>query len=163
MLFFLVGFIPTVVLPKATMRTARRLPVKPVVVQGLTVTVLLSGAALLLFYLAPSFVVGITYGAKFLPAAGYIFAYGLAMTFLAGTGVVTTYKIGMHRFGFVAPLATIAIGEVLCIHLLHGSLWDIVTILLIGHTLAFIVCCLRVFEWNPKRSYEGDLSLDAIR
>lgn len=163
MLFFLVGFIPTVVLPKATMRAARRLPVKPVVVQGLTVTVLLSSGALLLFYFAPWFVVGVTYGAKFLPAASYIFVYGLAMTFLAGTGVVTTYKIGMHRFAFVAPLAVIAAGEVLCIHLVHGTLWDIVTILLGGHALAFVLCCSRIFEPSSKRSYEGDLSLDAIR
>lgn len=146
MLFFLVGFIPTVVLPKATAGAARRISVKPIVLQALCATIMLSGAALLAFYFFPKVIIGITYGSKFMGAAPYIFSYGLAMTFLAGTGVVTTYKIGMHRFGFVVPLAIIALGEVLAIHLLHGTLWNIVMILLAGHTLAFAVCCTRFLE-----------------
>jgi O-antigen/teichoic acid export membrane protein len=163
MLFFLVGFIPTVVLPKATTRTAQRLPVKPVLLQGLAATLALSSCALLVFYFYPGLVVGITYGAKFMPAAQYIFVYGLAMTFLAGTGVVTTYKIGMHRFGFVIPLAAIAIGEVLGIHMLHRTLWDVIEILIAGHTLSLILCCLRIFEPSRKRTADGELALNAVR
>src|SRR6185437_15359189 len=135
----------------------------PVLVQGLVATLLLSSGALLLFYLFPSVVVGITYGPKFLPAAGYIFAYGLAMTSLAGTSVVTTYKIGVHRFGYVLPLALVAGAEVALIHVFHKTLWDIVFVLLAGHTLAFALCSLRIFEPTTQLRTKGKMLFDAIR
>lgn len=163
MLFFLVGFIPTVVLPKATTRAAQQLPVKPVLIQGLFATLLLSSGALLVFYLFPSIVIGITYGPKFLPAAGYIFVYGLAMTSLAGTSVVTTYKIGMHRFGYVVPLALVAGAEIAFIHVFHKTLWDIVFVLLAGHTLALALCSLRILEPAPQLHTKGKMLFDAIR
>ncbi len=163
MLFFLVGFIPTVVLPKATTRAAQQLPVKPVLVQGLAATLLLSSGALLLFYFFPGIVIGITYGPKFLPAAAYIFVYGLAMASLAGTGVVTTYKIGMHRFGYVLPLSFVAIGEIACIHVFHKTLWDVVFVLLAGHTLAFALCSLRILEPASQLHSKGKMLFDAIR
>jgi O-antigen/teichoic acid export membrane protein len=163
MLFFLVGFVPTVILPKATTRAAQNRPVKPVLLQGLLATLLLSSGALVAFYVFPKFIVGITYGPKFLPAASYVFVYGLAMAFLAGTSVVTTYKIGMHRFGFVVPLALVAIAEVVGIHAFHNTLWNVIVILLAGHTLAFVVCSLRILEPASYVQSKGKLLFDAIR
>ena len=142
MLLFIVGFIPMLVLPKATHRASHGRAPGTVLLKGLLMTFAFALCGLAVFYVAPQLVVKVTYGAAFLPAARYIFAYGVAMTLLAATNVVVSYKIGLHRYNFVVPLIALAILEPLGIHLFHASLWEVIDVLIAGNALAFGLCMI---------------------
>lgn len=140
MLFFLVGFVPTLVLPKAARRKAAGLQTVSVLWQGLLLTAGLSVLALGAFWLFAPELVRFTYGAAFSPSAEYILPYGVAMALLAATNVVVTYKIGLHRYGFVVPLIIIAIAEPVALHAFHSSLWTVIEVLIVGNAIALASC-----------------------
>jgi O-antigen/teichoic acid export membrane protein len=143
-LLFAIGFVPTVVLPKATARAARgESPVNVLVQAGLAIAVLCA-CGLALLQLAPTFVVRVMSGAAFLAAAPYVFPYGVAMAMLGAVTVVVNYKIGLHRFDFLAPLLAVAVCEVVAIALFHATLTDVVRVVLVGHTLALGTSLYRV-------------------
>lgn len=141
-LFFLVGFVPTLVLPKAARDSLHGRPAGRVLLQGLALTALLAGCGLALFLFVPTLVVRVTYGVAFIPAAPYIFAYGLAMTLLAATAVVVNYKIGLHHFAFVGPLVLVTVAEPVAIQFFHATLWNVIAILIIGNAAALGSCLL---------------------
>jgi O-antigen/teichoic acid export membrane protein len=140
MLFFFVAFVPTLVLPKAARRAAEGLGSGRVLLQGLLLTGALAAAALFCFLEFAPLLVRVTYGAAFLPAAQYVFAYGIAMALLAATNVVVNYKIGLHRYGFVVPLTFIAVAEPVALHAFHASLWSVIDVLIVGNAVALCGC-----------------------
>ena len=142
MLFFVVGFVPALVLPKAAQRAAAGEPARAVLFQGLALTVALAASGLAVFLAAPQFVVRVTYGAAFVGAASYLFKYGLAMSLLGITNVVVTYKIGLHRYNFVWPLVCTAVSEPIAIQYFHTSLWSVINVLLAVNAVALTLCFL---------------------
>lgn len=148
MIFFLVAFIPSVILPKVSARATQGESASTLLLQALGLTALLAGGVLAAFYLFPGAIVRITYGASFVGASHYIFLYGLAMMLLAGVSVVTTYKIGMHRFDFVWVLIAVLAAEIVGISLLHRTLMDVVVVLLCGNAVALAGSSLRL---EPRR------------
>jgi O-antigen/teichoic acid export membrane protein len=143
-LLFLVGFVPTVLLPKATRQAMGGVSPVRVFLQALGLSVLMSSAGLVVYYFFPALVVTTLAGDSFAPAAPYVFGYGFAMVLLAGLSVVVAYKIGIHRFDFLAPLALCAIGEIAGITLRHRSLGDVIWVLVIGNGCALVAAAYRV-------------------
>ena len=143
-LLFLVGFVPTVLLPKATRKALGGASPVGVFLQALGLSIVMSGAGLVVYYFYPALVVTKLAGAAFAPAAPYLFGYGFAMVLLAGLNVVVMYKIGIHRFDFVAPLALCAVGEIVGISLHHNSLWDVISVVIAGNGLALVTAAYRV-------------------
>lgn len=144
MLFFAGGFIPMILLPKAAGRAARGESATLVLRQSLGAACALGFLGLALFFAAPGLVVRVTYGAAFLPAAKYIFAYGVAMTLLALANLVVTYKIGLHRFDFILPLWVVVGLEASAIYLFHASLTGLVAVMIGIGTVALAVCSWRL-------------------
>jgi hypothetical protein len=99
---------------------------------------------LVILHTAPELVIRGVTGARFVAGAGYLFPYATAMTMLATACVLITYRIGTHRFEFVAPLAMVAIGEIVAISLAHASVDQVITVLLLGHAAALAVCLYRL-------------------
>ena len=143
-LLFLVGFLPTVLLPKATRLALGGESSAGVFLQALGLSVAMSGAGLVVYYFFPTLVVTTLAGESFAPAAPYVFSYGLAMVLLAGLNVVVVYKIGIHRFDFVLPLALCAVGEIVGMSVYHRSLTDVIAVLLAGNALALVASSYRV-------------------
>lgn len=158
-LFFLVGFVPTVVLPKATRQALAGESPVGVFVQAVAVIAVMSGAGLVVYYFFPAFVITALAGASFAPAAPYVFAYGFAMVLLAALNVVVMYKIGIHRFDFVVPLAACALGEIVGLSLHHRSLGDVIAILIAGNGIALAASAYRVNA--PLRVRTGVTASDA--
>ncbi len=143
-LLFLVGFIPTILLPKATRQAiGGSSPIK-VFLQALALSAAMSGAGLAFYYFFPALVVTSLAGSSFAPAAPYVFAYAFATVLLAGLNIVVMYKIGIHRFDFVAPLALCAVGEVVGISVHHRSLSDVIVVLIVGNGLALVCAAYKV-------------------
>ncbi|GAC1441871.1 MAG: hypothetical protein NVS2B8_14300 [Vulcanimicrobiaceae bacterium] len=143
-LMFLVGFVPIVLLPKASRLALAGRSAMGVLLQAFAISAAMSGAGLVGYYLFPRFVVTSLAGGAFADAAPYVFSYGIAMVILAGLNVVVAYKIGIHRFDFVVPLAICAIGEVVGIWMRHRTLWDVIFVLIVGNGLALVASSFRL-------------------
>lgn len=143
-LFFIVGFVPLLILPKAAQHAARGSSSRLILAQGVALTALLAGAGLAVFFLAPRAVVTITYGSAFVSAAPYVFKYGAAMSVLGITNVVVNYGVGLHRFNFLLPLLAMAICEPLAISVLHSSLGQVIDVLLAVNAAALGLCLVLV-------------------
>jgi O-antigen/teichoic acid export membrane protein len=154
-LLFVVGFLPTIVLPKATARVARGESPLAILRQATIAIAAFCAAGLAGLYFEPWLALRVMSGTAFLSAAPYVFPYGLAMALLGAVTVVVNYKIGLHRFDFLVPLAAIAVLEVAAISLFHTSLWDVVRIVLAGNTLALGTSLYRVTAVQAMRPQPG--------
>ena len=143
-LLFVASFVPTIVLPKATRQALGGESPVGVFVRALGLIVAISGAGLVVYYFFPAFIITSLAGASFAPAAPYVFSYGIAMVLLAALNVVVTYKIGIHRFDFVVPLAVCAAGELAGIAYRHASLGDVIAVLIVGNGVALAASAWRV-------------------
>lgn len=136
-MLFVVGFMPSIVLPKAVSRASKGQRPTPVLVQALGLSVAISGATLILMFVAPQIVMRVFSGTAYLVGAVYLFRYALAMTFLAGASTVVNYQIALHRFHFVVPLVVAFLGELGVIMLFHSSISAVLTALIIGNGAMF--------------------------
>jgi len=143
-LLFVVGFVPTIVLPKVTARAARGQSPVPVIVQASLCIGVICGGGLLVLAIAPGLVVRLMVGTAYLAAAPLVFPYGCAMTLLGATSAVVAYRVGLHRFDFVTPLFAVVVVEVVAISFLHTSLTQIISILLVSNALALMASLYRM-------------------
>jgi len=151
MLLFAAGFIPTLLVPKVAAALAAGRPGHHYLLDALAVTFLACFAGLTAFAIAPALIVRTLAGAAYLAAAPNLLEYGIAMTFLAATNVLISYKIAAHRFAFVAPLAVVVLLEVGTIWLWHRDIHQILTILIISNAAA-----IAASAWGlPRRNRDA--------
>jgi O-antigen/teichoic acid export membrane protein len=148
-LLFFVAFVPTVLLPKASARALKGESASRILVAAMGVVLAFSGVGLIGYYAFPTLVITTLAGASFAPGAPYVFSYGIAMALLAALNTVVVFKIGIHRFDFVVPLAACAIGELVGISFLHASLSQIIEVLIAGNAVALVVSSYRITA--PRR------------
>ena len=143
-LLFVVGFVPTVLLPKASRQALSGTSPVRILIIAVGVVLGFSSVGLVGYYFLPGFIVTTLAGPSFAPATPYVFFYGVAMVLLAALTTVTTYKIGIHRFDFVLPLAACAVAELVGISVYHRSLTEIIGVLIAGNSLALIASVYRI-------------------
>ncbi len=138
-LFFLVSFVPMVLIPKAVASHSRgENPLHPLR-SALLMVFVLSAGGLIGFALFARLILQLLVGADFLAAAAFLPWYALAMALLATTNVLASYSIALHRFAFSGPLISIALAEITAIFVYHPSLQAVVTILVAGNAVAVAV------------------------
>jgi O-antigen/teichoic acid export membrane protein len=144
---FAVSFIPTVMLPAAIRHSKSGIDPLPLLLKMSGFAVAISAAGLAVCAVAPAFVVAIVAGGAFVAAAPLLLAYAGAMAILGLANLGIAYKIGLHRFEFVIPLAVVAIAEIIGFSVFHRTLTEIVLTLIVGHTMAFVLVSWRI--WVP--------------
>ncbi len=147
-LLFFVAFIPLIVIPKATRVALAGERPGGLLLQALGASLAMSLPGLLFFYIKPELVVTLLAGAAFAAATPYVFAYGVAMVELAVLNVLVSYKIGIHRFDFVLPLALCALGEMIGISFYHAGLAEVIRVLIVGNFVAALAVGWRI--WEPS-------------
>lgn len=144
MLFFLVAFVPTVVLPKASRRAAGGASPLPLLLLSVGSVILLAGSGLFLYFAFPTPVVTLLAGKAFASAAPLVFPYGIATVFLAILNAVVFYKMAIHRFDYLVPLTLVAVAEVAGIALRHDSLAHVIEVLIVANGVALVAALYRV-------------------
>lgn len=144
-LLFLCAFVPTLVVPKGTARASRGASTKRVLFTAAGTSGALLGVTLAIFALWPRFIVTALGGAAFAGAAGYVLPYGIAMAGLALLQVAVYYKISIHRFDFVLPLAAGLLAEAVGIARWHADVAQIVTVLTLLNFITLIGCLYRIY------------------
>jgi O-antigen/teichoic acid export membrane protein len=157
-LLFFVNFVPTIVLPKASARAARGESALPLLAQASVAMICAAVVGLGWIYLFPSLTIAMMAGPAFTAAAPYVFPYGCAMALLAASTIVASYKIGLHQFNFLLPFVVAAVGELIALQFVHKSLSDVIAVILVGHTIAFLGSLFRItaVQRYPERILEGN-------
>ncbi|TAM60082.1 hypothetical protein EPN52_06065 [bacterium] len=140
---YVLGFVPGVVLPKASALHARGEDPSGVLRRALLLTGAISLVGVAVLALAPGLAVRVVAGAKFLPAAHLALPYGVAMMLLAATSIVVTYRVSLHSFGYVIPLLLVAAGEIVAMLLWHASSASLLTILVAANAAGLAVVLLQ--------------------
>jgi O-antigen/teichoic acid export membrane protein len=153
-IMFMVAFAPAVMLPKATDCLARGQSPRRILAQAAAATGALSTLVLALAFVAPSLLVRIMGGNAYLAVTPYVFSYACAMALLGATTLVSTYKIGLHRFGFIPALFAVMAAEITGIGYMHRTIADVVCVLLVGNALAFAATLYRVADPVPTARLE---------
>ncbi|MGP6158867.1 MAG: hypothetical protein ACLPYS_15405 [Vulcanimicrobiaceae bacterium] len=144
MLFWLVGFVPTIVLPRATRLAASGREPLPVLLQAVAVVAVMAGSGLFIFSAFAPLVVTALAGKSFAAAAPLVFPYGIATVLLAALNSVIVYKLGIHRFDFVLPLGIVAVGEIVAVSLYHVTLLRVVETLIGANALGLAAALYRI-------------------
>lgn len=136
LIMFAVGFAPTLLLPKLTEASTNGQSSRRLLLGAAAATIACSGGLLAIYGLAPGLVLHVLVGSKYESASSFVFMYAIAMTALTLTSLVLTSRIAQHRFGFVGPLLFVAGAEAVAIVLHHGSIRDIVSVVLVAQIVA---------------------------
>jgi len=145
-ILFFVGFLPIVVLPHVTARAATGAPTRGVLLQAGAVLIAILAVCLGAFLFAPGAIMAIAAGARYAAGIPYLFAYGSAMALLGCTSFAVAYRIGLHRFSFIVPLVAVTLGELVAIALHHGSIRDVIHVMIVANA-----CALLAVVATPER------------
>lgn len=155
MLLYLVGFIPTVLLPQAADRHARGARTREVLTGSLLTFGIVAAFGLFVFRYFGLTVLHALVGHAFDGAAPLLVTYGLAMVLLALTNALSYYGIATHRLAFTVPLLTSTLGTLAAIIAIHPNLATVVEILVVGNavgTLAVAVALVAQQNTSGRRS-----------
>ena len=143
-MLFVVSFVPSILLPKASAAAARGENARPLILQAAGLTMLFCGVALALFYSFPALALRAVAGIAYIPAAPYLFGYAGAMSLLALSGIVANYQIAMHRYFFVVPCTLACAAEDISILLFHQSITQVIILLVAFNGLILLSCLARM-------------------
>jgi len=135
-MLFVVGFAPTVLLPKATERHARGESSRNALFAMLAMLAVIGAAGLAVFCFAGRLVLHALVGSAFDAALPLLPWYALAMLLLAFSSAMASYGIALHRLSFAVPMLLAAFAEIVAIAVYHPSLAGVVTVVVAANGLA---------------------------
>ncbi len=135
-LLYMVGFVPTVLLPQAADRHARGAQTREVLMTSLAMFAVMAVGGLCVFRFFGMDVLHALVGRAFDGASPLLVTYGFAMVFLALTNALTYYGIATHRLAFTVPLLICTLGTLAAIVFIHPSLGTVVEIMVVGNAVA---------------------------
>ncbi len=109
--------------------------------KSMAITIVLSGTGALLFFLFPGWIMRIIYGARYVEADIVLKYYGIAMLPMALLLVLMNYLIAIKKRVFSYLMIAGAFAEILAVSLYHGSLIQVVIILLV---IGALLCCASI-------------------
>jgi O-antigen/teichoic acid export membrane protein len=147
--FVVIAFVPTIVLPKASVRRSTGRSTQSLLAAALATGGAIVVAALVAVAVAPRLIVSILAGHAFADAAAFALPYVFAVGALALTNVVVMYKVGLHQFDFVVPLAIVAVLEIVSVSIWHATVYQLLLILCIGHAFSLATTLFGVTAAKP--------------
>ena len=149
---YIPGSLVLAMFPIASEQKALNVDGRPLLLKSLLMTLGLSGAVAALFFLAPGWTLGTFFGGRYLPAAGLLKYFGLAMLPMALLLVTFNYMVARGRKSFSYVMLGAAALEVLLIHFHHGTPSSVVGIIAVSGTLPLLAGLARV--WAVRRPSE---------
>lgn len=109
-----------------------------------------SGAIVLAYFVAPSLVIKILFGAKYVRVGPYLGAFGIAMLLLALATVFVNYYLAIHRTSFVYFLTGVVLLQAALIWLFHSSIAQVVLMMIL--TMLVLIVGLIVYYFIVRSS-----------
>jgi O-antigen/teichoic acid export membrane protein len=134
-LFFAVGFVPTVLLPRVTDRFARGERTGNILWIGIGLLAVVALSCGIAMAYGGGLFLHVLVGGAFGGASALLMPYALAMVALALTNLLANYGVATHRHGFVVPICAGTILTLAAIATWHPTLGFVVRTLLAGSVL----------------------------
>ena len=141
-LLYMVGFVPTVLLPQAADRHARGAQTREVLATSLLMFAVIAAAGLFAFRFFGIVVLHALVGRAFDAASPLLVTYGVAMVMLALTNALTYYGIATHRLAFTVPLLICTLGTLAAIVAVHPTLAAVVNVMVAGNAVATVAVAI---------------------
>jgi O-antigen/teichoic acid export membrane protein len=143
-IFVLISFLPTILIPHIAVRSRRGESLGPVLVASAAASALVIVPIGAFSAIAPQLVIRMLAGSHFVAGAPLVLPYVFAAGALAFANVLSAYAVGRHRFGFVPYLWLIAVAEVTVVSVRHAFATQIIEDILVGH----IAVCVMMVIWT---------------
>lgn len=137
------SFLPIILLPDITLRSASGRPDRHVLAATLAIAATISSVLVAACAFGPKLVLTALAGRPFVGAAPLLLPYVLASAGLAIGNLLVVYAIARHKFGFVPYIVIIAVCEIASVTVRHASPMEIVQDILAGH----VAICLAMAIW----------------
>jgi O-antigen/teichoic acid export membrane protein len=132
-LFYFVGFVPTVLIPQATHRHARGERTRKLLWAATAFIAVVCVLGVGFFQLDGALVLHLLSGRAFDAALPLLPTYAGAMAALALGNALGSYGLSTHRLGFAIPLLVTMLGTIAVIAFIHPTLQAVASELLIGN------------------------------
>lgn len=149
-ILFAVSFLPMILLPKAS-QSASHGGSKHLLFSAAALVSAVSIVALGAFAVFPNAIIHIVAGAGYDAAVHYILPYGMAMAALGAANGFVAYRIGAGDFSFVTPLMALAVAECAAIIIWHGTLAEVVAIV-IAVSVASLIASLYGIRRSSRKT-----------
>jgi O-antigen/teichoic acid export membrane protein len=137
-LYFTGAFI-LVIFPRFSEKFTKKEGLKNLVLKSFVFILLISGVFLIICFLFPEFIIRILFGDKYLLASNLIFKYGLFMSIISFINLQVFYFISVDKYYYLISLFLILSGMITLIWFYHGSLINVLIILIYSSLIVFII------------------------
>lgn len=120
----------------------------------------ISGTIVVCYAIAPKLLIGVLFGAKYLPVAPYLTTFGIAMLLLALSTALANYYLAINKTSCVPILVGAAVIQALLLWFYHGSLSQIVIVMIAS--MAALFAALAVYYFIAVRNMAGPEPEDPI-
>jgi len=156
MVYFAVGFLPTVVLPKATAGALAGERPARVLLPATLIMIAMAAVSLSIFWIVPGALVAAMTGHQYGDAVPYVFRYALAMTFLGASNAFIAYRLGVSDFKFVPAALVMVIAEAGAIALVHSTIDQVITIVIVFNVAVLAVVVYGLGKKNAFAPITGE-------
>jgi O-antigen/teichoic acid export membrane protein len=154
-LFFAVGFVPTVLLPRVTDNYARGERTRNILGTSIALLVAVALVCGVALQYGGGLFLRVLVGRAFGGASALLMPYALAMAMLGLTYLLASYGVATHRHRFVIPLCAGTVLTLATIAALHPTLGFVVRTLLAGSVLTCMACALAIGAQSRGALYEA--------
>lgn len=142
---FIPGAIGLVMFPKVAEYHKKNLNSINILKKSLFITLILCSGLAICYFLFPNFLIRVMFGKVYENSAYLIKFFGIAMTFFALNNILILYNLSIEKFKFLFPTIFFTILQIVLIYLFHGSLIQVILILLFNSIVLFIANLVSTF------------------
>ncbi|MBU1201440.1 oligosaccharide flippase family protein [Patescibacteria group bacterium] len=132
------GFFAAPLFPKIAELHDKRKDTSSMLKNSLIYTFIIAGVGCVAYFMMNHFIVNTLYGAAYSSVISLIGPFGVAMAFFSLNMIMINYNLAVKKYGFIYLIAIALIIELAMIIFMHGSLLDIVKIVLGTNMILFI-------------------------
>jgi O-antigen/teichoic acid export membrane protein len=118
---------------------------------SLLMTVGVSGAVLLVFFILPEITVGSVYGNKYLTASSYLFMYGIFVTLFTLASLILNFYLSIGKTKLIWFCVAASMVQIGGIWIFHTSLSDVILVSIVS-ALFFLVSLLLYFVVDIRKT-----------
>lgn len=125
---------------------------RPVLLMGILLTLLISGTIVVIYWIAPQFVIGFLgrdeFGVlKYALAVPHLSKYALAMILFAVSYIIMNYLLSINRTRVAYPFMATAFLQVVLILYFHGDIAQVVNVMLVSSAICLIAVITFYLLW----------------
>lgn len=155
-IFFISGSIATVMFPKVSELHIKKEKTTIVLKNSLAYTGMLSLLAVVVYWTAPAFVVGMLFGREYTETTSIIGMAGTAFMFFSLAYILIMYNMAVKNFKFLYLITAVLLLEILLLSMFHETLLTVVKILAALFILLFTGLIIGVIG-APLKSTKKDI------